>query len=680
MASKNQFVTFNNGQKYPILGFGTWKSKPGEVEEAVKAAIDTGYRHIDCAMVYENETEVGKAIKQKIDEGVVKREDLFITSKLWNTFHQPDYVETVLKKTLSNLQIEYLDLYLIHWPMAYKEGKLEDEWFPKDANGVTIEGNGSYIETWKAMENLVQKGLVKSIGISNFNKKQTENILNIATIKPVVNQVECHPYLNQKKLKEFSEQNNILITAYSPLGSPDRPWAKPEDPSLLDDPKIVAIAKKYNKTTAQILIKYQVQRGIIVIPKSVTKSRIESNFDIWDFTLEQGDIDAIDTFDCNGRVLHLNWNKNTPITSIIVYILILTFYSIIPSYLKLYLVLHFCFKKYFFNYQSDKYFNMASNLTKMVKFNNGQLYPILGLGTWQASLFIDDSQHTEIINSIKSAIDIGYRHFDCAAIYNNEKLLGKAINDKILEGVVKRDELFITSKLWNNKHRFELVEEALKNTLNDLCLSYVDLYLIHWPFGTSEDPNATDSEGRLLGSGISYLETWKAMEGCVQKGLTKSIGVSNFNIRQLKDILEIATIKPVVNQVECHPYLSQNKLKEFCESNGILLTGYAPLGSAKRSWAGPEEDAILDEPIVKQLADKYKKTNAQILIKFQIQRGIIVIPKSSNPKRQKENFDVWDFELTSQDIDLLESLNKNARYFEYNSANHLKDYPFFDEA
>lgn len=310
MASKNQFITFNNGQKYPVLGFGTWKSKTGEVEEAVKNAIDVGYRHIDCAMVYGNEKEIGKAIKQKLDEGVVKREDLFITSKLWNTFHQPDYVETVLKKSLSDLQIDYLDLYLMHWPMAFKEGLLEEEWFPKDANGVTIEGNGSYIETYKAMEKLVQKGLVKSIGVSNFNKKQIENIINIATVKPVNNQVECHPYLNQKKLQEFCAQHNIVLTAYSPLGSPDRPWAKSEDPSLLEDPKIVAIAKKYNKSTAQILIKYQLQRGNIVIPKSVTKSRIESNFDVWDFALEQEDIKEIDTFDNNGRVLHLNWNKH----------------------------------------------------------------------------------------------------------------------------------------------------------------------------------------------------------------------------------------------------------------------------------------------------------------------------------------------------------------------------------
>jgi aldehyde reductase len=323
---------------------------------------------------------------------------------------------------------------------------------------------------------------------------------------------------------------------------------------------------------------------------------------------------------------------------------------------------------------------MASKLVKTVKFNNGKLYPILGLGTWQAGTVSSDEQNTAVVDAIKSAIDIGYRHFDCAAIYNIEKPVGKALNDKITEGVIKRDEVYITSKLWNDKHRPELVEEALKNTLNDLSMSYVDLYLIHWPFSTSEDPNATDSEGRLLGSEISYLDTWKAMERCVQSGLTKSIGVSNFTIRQLKDILGVATIKPVVNQVECHPYLTQNKLKEFCESNGVLLTGYAPLGSAKRSWAGPEEDAILDEPVVKQLANKYKKTNAQVLIKFQIQRGVIVIPKSSNPERQKENFDVWDFELSKEDIISLESLNKNARYFEFNTAKHLKDYPFLEEA
>ncbi|XP_025422747.1 LOW QUALITY PROTEIN: alcohol dehydrogenase [NADP(+)]-like [Sipha flava] len=310
MASNNQFVTFNNGEKYPILGLGTWKSKPGVVEEAVRVAIDTGYRHFDCAMFYGNEQEIGNAIKQKIDEGVVAREDLYITSKLWNIFHQPEIVETVLKKTLSDLQVEYLDLYLIHWPMAFKEGGLNDDFIPKDDDGATIEGNGSYIETWKAMEQLVENGLVRSIGVSNFNKRQIEDILSVATVKPVNNQVECHPYLNQNQLKKYCEEQGIVLTAYSPLGSPDNPWKKPEDHSLLEDPKIIEIADKYSKSAAQVIIKYQIQRGVMVIPKSVTKNRIESNFDVWDFELEQEDMDQIDIYDCGARFVHMKGNMH----------------------------------------------------------------------------------------------------------------------------------------------------------------------------------------------------------------------------------------------------------------------------------------------------------------------------------------------------------------------------------
>jgi len=318
---------------------------------------------------------------------------------------------------------------------------------------------------------------------------------------------------------------------------------------------------------------------------------------------------------------------------------------------------------------------LASSSVKMVKFNNGQEYPILGLGTWQTKPGINESEQTEIYNAVKSAIDIGYRHFDCAAFYNNENSIGKAIAEKIKEGVVKREELYITSKLWNNKHKPEEVEAALKNSLNLLGLDYLDLYLIHWPVATTEYP---DSEGRFIGTDDSYLDTWKAMEQCAKLGLTKSIGISNFNIKQVKDILEIATIKPVINQIENHPYLTQNKLKEVCESNGILLTAYGPLGSPYRG-ANSKGLILLDEPIVKQIANKYKKTNAQILLRFQVQRGVIVIPKSSNLERQKENFDIWDFEMNKEDMDLLESLNQNLRYVIFKPGMHLKDYPFNEE-
>jgi len=299
MASLVPKIQLNNGNFIPALGLGTWGSPVGQVSQAVKDAIDVGYRHIDCAHVYGNEHEVGEGINAKISEGVVKREDLFITSKLWNTFHRPDLVEGALKTTLKNLGTPYVDLYLIHWPFAYKEG---GELFPKDDKDNLAFSSVDFLDTWQALEKLVDAGLAKSIGVSNFNSAQIKRLLSACRIKPVTNQVECHPYLTQQKLSAFLKSVDIVLTAYSPLGSPNRPWVTKDDPVLLDDPKIVGLAKKYNKTTAQVLIRYQLQRGHVVIPKSVTKSRIASNFNVFDFELTAEDLALINTFECNGRI------------------------------------------------------------------------------------------------------------------------------------------------------------------------------------------------------------------------------------------------------------------------------------------------------------------------------------------------------------------------------------------
>mmetsp|Transcript_1237 Transcript_1237/g.1652 ORF Transcript_1237/g.1652 Transcript_1237/m.1652 type:complete len:265 (-) Transcript_1237:623-1417(-) len=212
----------SSGEKMPIIGLGTWKGKPGMVEKAVLEALKAGYRHIDCAAVYGNEKEVGAALKIAFDSGIVTREEVFITGKLWNTFHKPQHVKDALAASLRDLRLDYLDLYLIHWPIAFEFSG--DELFPKDKDGNLKYSEDSYLKTWKAMEECVDEGLVKSIGLSNFNSVQIKQILSASRYLPAVLQVESHPYLTQEKLIEFCNEQNIAVTAYSPLGSPDRPW------------------------------------------------------------------------------------------------------------------------------------------------------------------------------------------------------------------------------------------------------------------------------------------------------------------------------------------------------------------------------------------------------------------------------------------------------------------------
>lgn len=303
-------VPLNDGTTIPILGLGTWQSPPGQVYQAVTDAINAGYTHFDCAYVYKNEVEVGNALFEAISSGRIKREDLFITSKCWLTFYPRNRVETCLKRTLERLKLDYLDLYLIHWPMGFKDD--DDNLFPEAADGtIALNEAVTFEDTWKGMEDVKAKGLVKSIGISNFNEEQIDRVLKVSTIRPSMNQIELHPFLVQDKLVNYCKSLGIALTAYCPLGS--SPVAStghsglaPERPSLMANPVVKEIADKYQKAPAQVLIRFSIQRGIICIPKSVTKERIEANIQVFDFELTKDDMDKLMALDTGYRFCKFN--------------------------------------------------------------------------------------------------------------------------------------------------------------------------------------------------------------------------------------------------------------------------------------------------------------------------------------------------------------------------------------
>nr|XP_020010609.1 aldo-keto reductase family 1 member C13-like [Castor canadensis] len=317
---------------------------------------------------------------------------------------------------------------------------------------------------------------------------------------------------------------------------------------------------------------------------------------------------------------------------------------------------------------------------QQVKLNDGHFIPGLGFGTYTP----EEVPKSKTMEATKMAIDAGFRHIDTAHAYQVEEEVGQVIQSKIADGTVKREDIFLTSKLWCTFHRPELVQPSLERSLKKLQLDYVDLYLIHYPvpMKPGEDDFPTDENGKSMLDTVDFCATWEAMEKCKDAGLAKSIGVSNFNHRQLEMILNKPGLKykPVCNQVECHLYLNQSKLLDFCKSKDIVLVAYGALGTQRpKRWVDPGSPVLLNDPILCAMAKKHNRSSALIALRYLLQRGIVPLAQSYKEKEIRENIQVFEFQLSSEDMKVLDGLNKNLRYLPAEFLADHPNYPFSDE-
>lgn len=304
-----QHLELAGGGQLPSVGLGLWKVDKIVTATVVEAAIEAGYRHFDCACDYGNEAEVGVGLQRVLQAGTVARDDLWVTSKLWNTYHRAEHVRPALERTLGDLQLDYLDLYLIHFPISLRYVPFEDryppEWFfDPDAESPRLELDPVPLqETWRAMEGLVRDGLVRNIGVCNFGTSLLRDLLSYADVRPAVLQVESHPYLTQEKLLRYCRDENIAVTAFSPLGAQSYFSLNmaEESESVLRQEVVRDIAAKHDRTPAQIVLRWGIQRGTAIVPKSSQVERLRENIALFDFALSSDEMRAISNLNRNRR-------------------------------------------------------------------------------------------------------------------------------------------------------------------------------------------------------------------------------------------------------------------------------------------------------------------------------------------------------------------------------------------
>ncbi|BDA45305.1 probable NADPH-dependent aldo-keto reductase, chloroplastic [Coccomyxa sp. Obi] len=627
LAAEQPTALLNTGYRIPLLGLGTFKADEKTTNEAVAAALKAGYRHIDCASHYLNEPAIGNGLHAALKAKYAKRENLFITSKLWNTDHAAEDVRPALEATLHDLRTPYLDLYLIHWPVTEPQKK-----------GDRIDPG--IRETWTAMEKLVDAGLVKNIGVSNFSIKKLEEVLSFCRIRPAVNQVEVHPIWRNDELIAYCGSQGIHVSAYCPLGTP---WTSAKavirraDPAS-QHPVINDIAKKYKKHVLHIIMRWGLQHGTSILAKSSNPGRIKSNLEeVLNFQLAKEDYDRISAIDFQLRLvdgirflrpegpyrtMKDLWDEDTTDACRLRFINSMYKFPSTPS----------------------------------VQLSSGHHMPILGVSTWL--------KHN-VQETVEHALRSGFRHVDVSSQRGNEAEIGQALAEIYSDWLVNRPDTWITGKVWPEGEACPTpahVRSQVSATLASLKVDYLDLCLLP----AHSDMNALKA-------------AWETMEALVDEGKLRSIGLQDASVEQLTEVMGTARIFPAVNSVEVHPGNRNDELLAFCKCQGVHVMASSWPATAYMLHR-KEVPALLRAPLVANIARSLGKRPAQVLIRWALQHGTSVSPKAGSHEHVQGILDVLNWELTEDDYRALARLPREVMSSDVANVSHPAGVLFAAEA